>query len=305
MDELAVEVALGMPVGVVAHSTVEVLRLLGMAGVYSGLNLVITRGLAITGIPDSIGFLGKGVYLGTPMPFIIMLALLAVITAIMGKTPFGRYIYAIGNSTPAAKMLGIPVNRIKVISFMISTFLAGIAGSLYLLIGLAFVFVFSSLGLGLIISTIAKTQLQAMLGSFMIMLPSILLSGFIFPIESMPAWIRPITYVIPLRYYLVIVRGIFLKGVGLETLWPQALALLAWGLTILALAHFGIPVSTTHTITGAIVGVGSTRGTRAVRWGVAGRIVWAWILTIPAAAIVAAAVYLLTHLVLRHLGVVV
>ncbi len=63
------------------------------------------------------------------------------------------------------------------------------------------------------------------------------------------------------------------------------------GVTILGLAHFGIPVSTTHTITGAIVGVGSTKGTRAVRWGVAGRIIWAWILTIPAAAIVAALVF--------------
>jgi inorganic phosphate transporter, PiT family len=63
------------------------------------------------------------------------------------------------------------------------------------------------------------------------------------------------------------------------------------GVTILALAHYGIPVSTTHTITGAIVGVGATRGTRAVRWGVAGRILWAWVLTIPAAGIIAALFY--------------
>jgi inorganic phosphate transporter, PiT family len=63
------------------------------------------------------------------------------------------------------------------------------------------------------------------------------------------------------------------------------------GVTILALAHYGIPVSTTHTITGAIVGVGATRGTRAVRWGVAGRILWAWVLTIPAAGVVAALFY--------------
>jgi PiT family inorganic phosphate transporter len=74
------------------------------------------------------------------------------------------------------------------------------------------------------------------------------------------------------------------------------------GVTILALAHFGIPVSTTHTITGAIVGVGATRGTRAVRWGVAGRIIWAWILTIPASAIVAALVYVAAHAVLGALG---
>ncbi len=63
------------------------------------------------------------------------------------------------------------------------------------------------------------------------------------------------------------------------------------GVTILALAHVGIPVSTTHTITGAIVGVGATKGTRAVRWGVAGRIIWAWIFTIPASAVISAGVY--------------
>ncbi len=74
------------------------------------------------------------------------------------------------------------------------------------------------------------------------------------------------------------------------------------GVTILALAHAGIPVSTTHTITGAIVGVGSTRGTRAVRWGVAGRIIWAWILTIPASATVAALVFVLTRAILAAIG---
>ncbi|HZZ84216.1 MAG TPA: inorganic phosphate transporter [Anaeromyxobacteraceae bacterium] len=68
------------------------------------------------------------------------------------------------------------------------------------------------------------------------------------------------------------------------------------GVTILALAHLGIPVSTTHTITGAIVGVGATRGTRAVRWGVAGRILWAWVLTIPASALVAFLAYEGLHL---------
>jgi PiT family inorganic phosphate transporter len=67
------------------------------------------------------------------------------------------------------------------------------------------------------------------------------------------------------------------------------------GVTILALAELGIPVSTTHTITGAIVGVGATRGSRAVRWGIAGRIIWAWVLTIPASALVAWLVFLLTR----------
>ena len=72
--------------------------------------------------------------------------------------------------------------------------------------------------------------------TFFFLMPMIYLSGFIFPIENMPAWIQPVTYLIPLRYFLVILRGIFLKGVGLETFWPQALALFAWGLTVLSLA---------------------------------------------------------------------
>jgi inorganic phosphate transporter, PiT family len=74
------------------------------------------------------------------------------------------------------------------------------------------------------------------------------------------------------------------------------------GVTILALSHAGIPVSTTHTITGAIVGVGSTKGFRAVRWGVAGRIIWAWVFTIPASAVVAATVYLVLRLILHLQG---
>ncbi len=76
------------------------------------------------------------------------------------------------------------------------------------------------------------------------------------------------------------------------------------GVTILALAHWGIPVSTTHTITGAIVGVGATRGTRAVRWGVAGRIIWAWIFTIPASALIAAAAFGVTRTILYFAGVI-
>ena len=62
------------------------------------------------------------------------------------------------------------------------------------------------------------------------------MSGFVFPIENMPAWIQPLTYLIPLRYFVIILRGIFLKGVGLETLWPQALGLFIWGVVILTLA---------------------------------------------------------------------
>ena len=94
-----------------------------------------------------------------------------------------------------------------------------------------------TLGLGLFISTVSDTQQQAMMtATFFFLTPMIYLSGFVFPIENMPAAIQPFTYLIPLRYFLVILRSIFLKGVGLETLWPQALALLAWGVAILMLA---------------------------------------------------------------------
>ena len=94
-----------------------------------------------------------------------------------------------------------------------------------------------TLALGLFISTISDTQQQAMMtATFFFLTPMIYLSGFIFPIENMPPVIQPFTYLIPLRYFLVIVRGIFLKGIGLELLWPQAAALAAWGVVVLSLA---------------------------------------------------------------------
>ncbi|GIV16514.1 MAG: transport permease protein [Armatimonadota bacterium] len=109
-------------------------------------------------------------------------------------------------------------------------------GSLLLLFALAVVFLLTTLGAGLFISTVSHTQQQAMMTAFFIMLPSILLSGFMFPIENMPRVIQWVTYLIPLRYFLNIVRGIFLKGVGLEVLWGDVLALLVTGLILFSLA---------------------------------------------------------------------
>ncbi len=109
-------------------------------------------------------------------------------------------------------------------------------GSLLLLFALAVVFLLTTLGLGLFISTVSHTQQQAMMTAFFIMLPSILLSGFMFPIENMPRVIQWVTYLIPLRYFLNIVRGIFLKGVGIEILWGDVLALLVIGLALFTLA---------------------------------------------------------------------
>ena len=90
---------------------------------------------------------------------------------------------------------------------------------------------------GLFVSTISSTQQQAMMTStFFFLMPMIYLSGFIFPIENMPHAIQMLTTVIPLRYFLVIVRGIFLKGVGFDVLWPQFAALAIWGTAVLGLA---------------------------------------------------------------------
>jgi ABC-2 type transport system permease protein len=111
-----------------------------------------------------------------------------------------------------------------------------IAGSFLLLLALSGLFIMTTLGLGLLISTVSQTQQQAMMLSFFINPPFMLLSGFIFPIASMPEPMQYITYIIPLRYFLIIIRGIFLKGIGLEILWPQALALLAFGVTVLTLS---------------------------------------------------------------------
>jgi len=101
-----------------------------------------------------------------------------------------------------------------------------------LLFAAAGVFILTSLGLGLLISTGSRTQQQALLGAFFVMLPSILLSGFMFPIANMPWVVRQLTYLIPFRYFLEMARGIFLKGIGLEVLWPQAAALTAFSVAL-------------------------------------------------------------------------
>jgi len=116
-------------------------------------------------------------------------------------------------------------------------FLVPLRGSLLLLFGLSGLFILTTLGLGLFISTIAKSQQQAMLiAQFFFFMPFMFLSGFSFPIANMPEVIQYITYLIPLRYFLDIVRGIFLKGTTLHELWPQATALLVFGIAILTLS---------------------------------------------------------------------
>ena len=127
---------LGTLCGLLNGLLVTLLRLhslvltIGMAGVYGGANLVVTKGVAITGIPLDIGFLGRGVWHGLPVPFLIMLGLLACAAFLMFRTPFGRYVYAIGNNAAAARMLGLRVDLIRAAVFAIAGFLSAAAGML-------------------------------------------------------------------------------------------------------------------------------------------------------------------------------
>jgi ABC-2 type transport system permease protein len=155
----------------------------------------------------------------------------------LNVTPLRRWQLIVGKLLPYA-LIGM-VDIFLVVGVARFWFGVPLLGSFWLLFGLSMLFLLNTLGLGLLVSTMSDNQQQAMMtAAFFFLTPMIYLSGFVFPIENMPAVIQPITYAIPLRYYLVIVRGIFLKGVGMETLWPQALALLGWGLAILALATF-------------------------------------------------------------------
>ncbi len=115
---------------------------------------------------------------------------------------------------------------------IIGTFWFGVAikGNLLLLLFLSFIFLFSALGMGLLISTVANSGQEAYIIAIVTsMLPSIMLSGFHFPIASMPLILQGVSYLIPARYYLVIIRGIVLKGVGILYIWPSVLALLFFG----------------------------------------------------------------------------
>ena len=109
-------------------------------------------------------------------------------------------------------------------------------GSMLLLLGCAAAFLLTTLGSGLLISTVSSTQQQAMMASFFFFMPAFMLSGFAFPIRNMPLSVQYLTYLNPVRYFMEIVRGIFLKGIGLAVLWPQVLALLLIGTVLVGLS---------------------------------------------------------------------
>jgi len=150
-------------------------------------------------------------------------------------TPIKSHEFILGKLLPFV-VIGF-ADVLIVLGVAVNWFDIPLKGSVLLLFALCALFILTTLGLGLFVSTISRTQQQAMMtAQFFIFFPFIFLSGFTFPIENMPTVVQGISYLIPLRYFIEIIRGLFLKGVGLEALWPQTVALLVFGVTILSLS---------------------------------------------------------------------
>lgn len=150
-------------------------------------------------------------------------------------TPIKPYQMILGKLIPFS-IIGL-VAVTMVLSVMRFWFGIYVRGSVPFLFVCSFVFMLSTLGLGLFVSTISRTQQQAMITSaFLVIMPMIFLSGFSFPIENMPMIIQYITYIIPLKYFIIIIRGIVIKGLGFYDLWPELTVLFFMGVVILVVS---------------------------------------------------------------------
>jgi len=146
-------------------------------------------------------------------------------------TPIRPIELMIGKTLPFA-MVGF-FDSIMVTLIALLVFHVPFRGNVLVLALGAALFLLSTLGAGLFLSTISQTQQQASMTSFFFIQPAFMLSGFTFPVRNMPIWIQYLTYINPLRYFMEIVRGVFLRGVGLSVLWPQMLLLGTFGVLIL------------------------------------------------------------------------
>ncbi len=149
-------------------------------------------------------------------------------------TPVRPLELIVGKTLPFA-VVGL-MDVVLVTTLALAVFHIPFRGSFFLLLFCATLFLMTSLGTGLFISTISRTQQQALMSSFFFATPTFMLSGFAFPIRNMPEIVQYLTYLNPLRYFVEIVRGIFLRGSGMDVLWPQMLALTVYGAGILLLA---------------------------------------------------------------------
>ncbi len=146
-------------------------------------------------------------------------------------TPIQSWELVVGKLTPYV-IIGF-IDSVEILVAGVLLFGVPISGSLPLLLALSGLFLITTLGLGLFISTVSNTQQEAMLTAMFTILPSIFLSGFFFPLEAMPVVLQWLSYAIPLRYFLIVVRGIIIKGVGTEALWPQIIALSIFAVVIM------------------------------------------------------------------------
>jgi ABC-2 type transport system permease protein len=149
-------------------------------------------------------------------------------------TPMRPIELIVGKTLPFA-LVGM-INMLLVTGGALMIFRIPFRGNFLLLMFCALLFLMTSLGAGLFLSTISNTQQQANMGSFFFTTPAFMLSGFTFPIRNMPAAVQYLTYLNPLRYFMEIVRGVFLKGVGISILWPQMAILTLYGVAILGLS---------------------------------------------------------------------
>lgn len=146
-------------------------------------------------------------------------------------TPIRPLELMVGKTLPFALAGLLDVILITVAALVI--FNIPFRGSVLLLLGCTCIFLLTTVGAGLFLSTISRTQQQAVMAAFFFFMPAFMLSGFNFPIRNMPPLVQYLSYLDPLRYFIEIVRGIFLKGVGADVLWPQMVTLLGYGLAVL------------------------------------------------------------------------
>lgn len=149
-------------------------------------------------------------------------------------TPLHSWELMVGKLAPYVLLAFL--DTIEILAIGVFVFKVPINGSLVLLLLLTGLFLVTTLGIGLLISTIANTQQEAMMTTLFTTLPSIFLSGFFFPLAAMPAWLRVASYVIPLRYFLIIARGIVLKGVGMPALRSEVFALSIFAVVVMSAA---------------------------------------------------------------------
>ncbi len=150
-------------------------------------------------------------------------------------TPIRRSELIVGKLFPYTIIVLVQVSVI----FAVGVFWFGVPflGNVVFLYATALLFLITNLGQGLFISTISKTRQQANLTSFFLIFPAMLISGFVFPVENMPVVIQILSYAVPLKYFLIIVRAVFLKGAGPSTVWPQIVALAIFAVLIFGLSY--------------------------------------------------------------------